>query len=82
MTDFAVAGFWFFLGFFLATWLAYKAQDRKRAQAAASFLAAKNQVIQILNSVKEMTEITVTIKDETGELKLETEEPPAKKGLH
>lgn len=82
MTEFAVAGFWFLLGFFWATVLAYRGQKRKAAQAAASFLAAKNQVIQILNSVKDMTEITVTIKDETGELKLETDEPPAKKGLH
>jgi hypothetical protein len=84
VTEFAVNGFWFLLGFFLASWFSYKAQIRKRAQAAASFLAAKNQVIAILNSVKEMTEITVTIRDETGELTLETEEatPPAKKGLH
>lgn len=81
MNEIAVSGFWFLLGFFLASWLAWKAQIRKRAQAAASFQEAKNEVIRILNSVKEMTEITVTIRDETGELTLESEAKPAK-NLH
>ena len=81
MTELAVSGFWFLLGFFLASWLSYKAQARKRIQAAASFQEAKNEVIRILNSVKDMTEITVTIRDETGELTLESEAKPAK-NLH
>ena len=81
MNEIAVSGFWFLLGFFLASWLAWKGQIRKRAQAAASFQEAKNEVIRILNSVKDMTEITVTIRDETGELTLESEAKPAK-NLH
>lgn len=77
MTELAVGGFWFLLGFFLASVLSYRAQKRKQAQAAASFVAAKNEVIRILSAVKDMTEITVTIRDETGDLKVESEGKPS-----
>jgi len=76
VTEFAVNGFWFCLGFILAAWLSYKGQERKKAQVAASFLIAKNEIIRILNAVKDMTEITVTIRDETGELTVEAEGKP------
>jgi DNA-binding transcriptional regulator LsrR (DeoR family) len=84
VTEFAQNGFWFFLGFVVAAWLSYKDQERRKRQIAASFLQAKNEVIRILNAVKEMTEITVTIRDETGELTVESEGKPAKpaKDLH
>ena len=83
MNEFAVNGFWFFLGFVVAAWLSYKDQARRKAQALASFVVAKNEIIRILNAVKEMTEITVTIRDETGELTVESEGKPAKaKDLH
>ena len=78
MNEFAVNGFWFFLGFVAAAWLSYKDQERRRRQIARSFIEAKNEVIRILNAVKDMTEITVTIRDETGELTVESEGKPAK----
>ncbi len=82
MNELIAAGFWFLLGFFLASWLSYKAQARKKREAADSFQAAKNEVLRILDSARDLTEIRVTIKDETGELKLETEETPPSKDLH
>ncbi len=78
MNGFIAAGFWFLLGFMVASVMAYKAQERRKLQAAASFLAAKNEVIRILNSVKEMTEIKITIVDQDGELAIESEGTPTK----
>ncbi len=83
MNEFTQAGFWFFLGFVLAAWLSYKGEERRKAKIAASFLEAKNEVIRILNAVKDMTEITVTIRDETGELTVESEgQKKPSKDLH
>lgn len=76
MNGFIVAGFWFLLGFMVASVMAYRAQERRKIQAAASFQAAKNEVIRILNSVKEMTEIKITIVDQDGELAIESETKP------
>ena len=76
MNAFIVAGFWFLLGFMVASVMAYRAQERRKIQAAASFQAAKNEVIRILNSVKEMTEIKITIVDQDGELAIESEPKP------
>lgn len=76
MNAFVAAGFWFLLGFIVASVMAYKAQERRKIQAAASFQAAKNEVIRILNSVKEMTEIKITIVDQDGELAIESEPKP------
>lgn len=76
MNAFVAAGFWFLLGFMVASVMAYRAQERRKIQAAASFQAAKNEVIRILNSVKEMTEIKITIVDQDGELAIESEPKP------
>ena len=64
----------FMVGFFVASWLAWRAQARNRVQAAASFQAAKTEILRLLDSLREVTEVRVTIRDETGELKVETEE--------
>ncbi len=83
------SGFWFLLGFFVASWLAYRAQKRTQAKVLQSFQAAKSEVLRILESARDITEVRVTIIDRDGELELETEEdPPAatssrrRKGLH
>lgn len=70
------AGFWFLLGFFVASWLAYRAQKRNQAKILQSFQAAKSEVLRILDSVRDITEVRVTIIDRDGELELETEEDP------
>ncbi len=70
------AGFWFLLGFFVASWLAWRAQARNKEKALQSFQAAKSEVLRLLDSVREMTEIKITIIDRDGELELETEEDP------
>ncbi len=83
------SGFWFLLGFFVASWLAYRARERTAAKAAQSFQVAKTEVLRILDAVRDITQIRVTIIDRDGELELETEEdPPAetssrrRRGLH
>ncbi len=91
---FAEAGFWFLLGFFVASYLAYKAQIRNQARARRNYSAARAEVLRLLESVKEMTEVRVTIVDGEGDEftvktsdadlevgELEIEEVP-KKGLH
>ena len=70
------AGFWFLLGFFVASWLAYRAQKRNQAKIVQSFQAAKSEVLRILDSARDITEVRVTIIDRDGELELETEEDP------
>lgn len=73
------AGFWFLLGFFVASWLAWRSQKRERAKAIQSFRIAKKEILRLLESMKELTEVKITIIDRNGELELETEEedPPA-----
>ena len=81
--NFAEAGFWFLLGFFVASWLAYRSRLRNQARTLANFQTAKTEILGLLDTVKELTEVRVTIRDETGDLEIETEEtvkPP--KGLH
>ncbi len=68
-----LSGFWFLLGFMVASVMAYKANLKQRAKAAQSFQAAKNEVLRLLDSMRDLTEIRVTIRDETGELKVETD---------
>ena len=74
------SGFWFLLGFIVASWMAYRAQRRLIAKRTESFQAAKEEVLRLLESMKELTEVRVTIRDETGELIVETEEDPAPPG--
>lgn len=74
--SFVEAGFWFLLGFFVASWMAWRAQKRNQAKALQSFQVAKSEVLRILDSVRDITEIRVTIIDRDGELELETEEDP------
>ena len=66
----------FLLGFIVASWLAWRAQSRNRVQAATQFQAAKAEILRLLDSLRDVTEVRVTIRDETGELKVETEETP------
>ncbi len=69
----------FMTGFIAASWLAWRAQARNRIKAAAQFQAAKSEVLRLLDSLRDFTEVRVTIRDETGELKIETDENPADK---
>ena len=78
MTELAVSGFWFLLGFFLASWLAWRAQLKQRARLAQSFQAAKKEVLRLLDSMKDLAEIRVTIRDEAGVLIVESQAKPAK----
>jgi len=83
--ELVAAGFWFLLGFFVASWLAYKSQAKRRIQSLESFRTAKSEILKLLQDVREVTEIRVTIHDEDGELEVTTEEaplPPPKKDLH
>lgn len=68
------AGFWFLLGFFVASWLAWRAQAKQRAKAIKSFKVAKTEILELVDSIRDMTEIKITIIDHNGELELETEE--------
>ncbi len=70
------AGFWFLLGFLVASWLAWRAQKRTQAKVLRSFQAAKTEILRLLDSMKELTEVKITIIDRNGELELETEEDP------
>ncbi len=70
------AGFWFLLGFFVASWLAWRAQAKQRAKAMKSFKVAKSEILELVDSIRDMTEIKITIIDHNGELELETEEDP------
>jgi len=83
--NFAEAGFWFLLGFFVASWIAYKTRLRNQANALRNFQSARTELLRVLETVKELTEVTVTIRDETGELEIETEATPKRKdreGMH
>ena len=70
------AGFWFLLGFFVASWLAYHARLRAQKKAMNSFAAVRSEVLRLLDTVKNLTEVKITITDRDGELELETEEDP------
>ena len=74
--SFVEAGFWFLLGFFVASWLAWRAQARQRTKAIKSFQVAKTEVLELLDSLRDVTEVKITIIDRNGELELETEEDP------
>ena len=83
------SGFWFLLGVFVASWLAWRAQARQRTKAIKSFQVAKTEVLELLDSLRDVTEVKITIIDRDGELELEAEEdPPAatssrrRRGLH
>ena len=41
-----------------------------------SFAAARTEVLRLLENVKNLTEVKITITDRDGELELETEEDP------
>lgn len=70
------SGFWFFLGFFVASWLAWRAQTKQRAKAIKSFEVAKKEIFGLLETLRDLTEVKITIIDRNGELELETEEDP------
>lgn len=70
------AGFWFLLGFFVASWMAWRAQKRTQAKVLQSFRAAKTEIIRLIEEARDLTEIRITIIDRNGELELETEEDP------
>ena len=64
------------LGFIAAAWVAYRAQERAKAKMIQSFQAAKTEVLRLLETAQDITEIRITINDRDGELELETEEDP------
>lgn len=64
------------IGFIWAAWVAYRAQERARAKMIQSFQAAKTEVLRLLETAQDITEIRITINDRDGELELETEEDP------
>jgi hypothetical protein len=67
----------FLLGFIVASWLAWRAQARNRLRALAHFQAAKSEILRLIDSLRDVTEVRITIRDETGELTVETDETPA-----
>lgn len=73
--SFAEAGFWFLLGFFLASWLAHRAIRNNQAKALRNFQVAKTEVLRLLDTVKDLTEIKITIVDEEFEIQAD-EKPP------
>jgi len=70
----------FLAGFMFAAWLAYRRQARERERQASAYQAVRSEVYRLLDSVKDLTQVEITIKDETGELHVESEVP--KKDLH
>ena len=70
----------FLLGFMIAAWLAYRRQARERARAADAYQRVRSEVYRLLDRIGDFTEVKITIQDETGELKVESEVP--KKDLH
>ncbi len=71
-------------GFMLAAWLAYKRQASERTRQEEAYRRVRAEIFRLLERVKDMTEVRITIRDETGELKIETDEPvpTPKKDLH
>ena len=88
------AGFWFLLGFFFASWLAYNARVQVQRNSVKKFAAARNEILRLLETARDLQpEIKITIIDKNGELELEVEpeaeeDPPAatssrrRRGLH
>lgn len=69
--SFVEAGFWFLLGFVVASWLAYRQQQKRRArtsQALGRFGKAFDQARR--------HDVKITITDRDGDLELESEEDP------
>ena len=62
------AGFWFLSGFFVASWLSWRAQAKQRAKAIKSFQVAKTEILELLDKVRDTTEIRITILDRDGEI--------------
>lgn len=72
---FAEAGFWFLLGFFVASWLAHKAARKHQANILRNFRKAKTEILGLIESCKELTEVRVTIVDgDGGEFTVKTSE--------
>ena len=74
------------VGFMLAAWLAYRRQARERHRQENAYQRVRSEILRLLERVKDLTEVRITIRDETGELKIETDEldpvPKPKKDLH
>ncbi len=66
------AGFWFLFGFLVSSWLAWRAQKRTQAKILQSFHAYKDEVLRILETAQDLTEVRITIIDRDGELKIDT----------
>lgn len=80
LQDFALG---FLVGFLVAAALAYRRQVREHQRAFQAFQNVKTEAFRILDSVRDLTEVKITIRDETGDLELKTEETPKpKNGLH
>ncbi len=81
------AGFWFLLGFFFASWLAYNARVQVQKKNVKAFAAARTEILRLLETAADLQpEINITIIDKNGELEVETteskpeteeEDPPA-----
>ena len=66
------AGFWFLLGFFVASWLAWRAQAKQREKALKAFQEYKTEILRLLETAQDLTEVRITIIDNNGELKIDT----------
>lgn len=66
------AGFWFLFGFLVASWLAWRAHEKQRAIALKAFQAYKAEVLRLLETAQDLTEVRITIIDKNGELKIDT----------
>ncbi len=71
------AGFWFLMGFIVCSIMAYRAQARERERRAATFQNAKAELMRLINAVRDVTEVRITITDDDGELGIEAQEVPA-----
>ncbi len=70
------AGFWFLFGFIVCAVMSYRAQARQRDLRDQSFRVAKAEIIRLINAVRDVTEIKITITDNEGELEVEAQEVP------
>ena len=65
--------FWFGLvagipvGFIVAAWVAYRAKERARAKLQNSFQGIRSGLVDLINSIKDIDEVKITIRDETSE---------------
>jgi hypothetical protein len=65
----------FLLGFLAASWAAYRAKLRARARMAKATSAIRTEVLRLLDSLKDVSEVKITIvEDDAGDVELKIDE--------